>query len=364
MKIPFSTFELMHNAMKEELTNAFERVLANGWFIQGNECEAFEREFAEYCGTKYCVGTGNGLESLSLSLRAMGIEEGDEVIIPSHTFIATALAVKYAGATPVFVEVHADTYLINENLIEEKITDRTKAIIVVQLYGQMAQMEKIVEIAEKYNLLILEDDAQSHGATHNGILAGSVGDAGGFSFYPGKNLGALGDAGAMVTNNKEIADKVRALSNYGSTEKYVHKYQGVNSRLDEMQAAFLREKLRHMEEWTEERIRIAQKYYDGINNPKIILPVVGEGNKHVYHIFAIRCKERDSLQVYLAERGIGTVIHYPIAMHMQEAFAELGFEKGAFPIAEEIAATELSLPLYIGMTDEEIDYVIEVINKF
>ena len=364
MKVPFSTFDVMHKDMEADMRDAFERVYKSGWFIQGKECQAFEEEFAAYCGTQYCVGTGNGLESLSLTLRAMGVGAGDEVIVPSHTYIASALAVKYAGATPVFVEVHEDTYLLNEDLIEAAITDKTKAIMVVQLYGQMAEMEKILEVAKKHNLMIIEDVAQAHGATHNGMVAGTVGDAAGFSFYPGKNLGALGDAGAMVTNNKEIADVTRALGNYGSTQKYVHKYQGINSRLDEMQAAFLREKLKRMEAWTEERIRIAQRYYEGIKNPKIVLPVVGKGNKHVYHLFAIRCEERDALQNYLNENGIGTVIHYPTAMHMQEAFAELGYKKGSFPIAEMIADTELSLPLYIGMTDEEIDYVIEIINKF
>lgn len=364
MKVPFSTFERMHSDMKADIMNAFQRVFESGWFIQGKECEQFEQEFADFCGTDFCVGTGNGLESLSLTLRAMGIGEGDEVIVPSHTFIATALAVKYAGAVPVFVEVCEDTCLLNEDLIEEKITRRTKAIIVVQLYGQMAQMDRIMEIARKYNLYVLEDAAQAHGAVQNGKKAGSIGDAAGFSFYPGKNLGALGDAGAMVTNNEEIAKITRALGNYGSTAKYVHKFQGINSRLDEMQAAFLREKLKRLDIWTEERIRIAEKYFDGIHNPKITLPTVGKGNKHVYHIFAIQCEKRGKLQVYLNEHGIGTVIHYPTAMHMQEAFVGLGYEKGSFPIAEKIAATELSLPLYIGMTNEEVDYVIGVLNKF
>lgn len=364
MKVPFATFERMHNGMKLDLQDAFERVLENGWFIQGEECKEFEKEFSDFCGVKYCVGTGNGLDSLSLALRAMGIGPGDEVIIPSHTFIATALAVKYAGAAPVFVEVHEDTCLLDENLIEENITERTKAIIVVQLYGQMAQMDKIMESARKYNLYVLEDAAQAHGAVQNGKKAGSVGDAAGFSFYPGKNLGALGDAGAVVTNNRDLADAVRALGNYGSTLKYVHKYQGVNSRLDEMQAAFLREKLKRLDAWTEERMRIAERYFEGIHNPKIALPTVGKGNKHVYHIFAIQCEERDALQTYLNEHGIGTVIHYPTAMHRQEAFADLRYEKGSFPVAERIAAKELSLPLYIGMTDDEVEYVIETLNRF
>ncbi len=364
MKVPFSTFDKMHKEIENELRGAFERVFLNGWFIQGKECAAFEEEFAKYCNVEYCVGVGNGLDALSLILQAMEIGEGDEVIIPSHTFIATALAVKYAGATPVFVEVYDDTCLINENLIEDAITEKTKAIMVVQLYGQMAQMDRIMEVAKKHNLYVIEDAAQAHGAMHNGKYAGSIGDAAGFSFYPGKNLGALGDAGATVTNNKELADKVRALGNYGSAQKYVHKYQGVNSRLDEIQSAFLREKLTMMEKWTEERIAIADKYYAGIKNPKIQLPVVGVGNKHVYHLFAIRCETRDELQKYLADNGIGTVIHYPIAMHMQEAFEELGYKEGDFPIAEKIAKTELSLPLYIGMTEEEINYVIDIINKF
>ena len=364
MKVPFSTFDRMHESMNDELKGAFDRVLQSGWFIQGKECEAFEREFAQYCNTEHCIGVGNGLDALNLILRAMGIGKGDEVIVPSHTFIATALAVRYAGATPVFVEVHEDTCLLNENLIEGAITEKTKAIMVVQLYGQMAQMDKIMEIAKRHQLFVIEDAAQAHGAMNHGKIAGSVGDAAGFSFYPGKNLGALGDAGAVTTNNEELALKVRALGNYGSTEKYVHKYEGVNSRLDEMQSAFLREKLRKMDEWTEERIRIANKYYAGIKNPKILLPTVGKDNKHVYHIFAIRCAQRDDLQKYLEENGIGTVIHYPTAMHLQEAFHELGYQEGSFPIAERIAKTELSLPLYIGMTDEEIDYVIDILNRF
>ena len=364
MKIPFSTFERMHNEMQDDIRGAFERVFNSGWFIQGNECKEFEKEFAKYCNTKFCVGTGNGLESLSLVIKAMGIGEGDEVIVPAHTFIATALAVKYAGATPVFVEVREDTYLIDEKLIEEKITNRTKAIIVVHLYGQMAEMEPILEIAKKHGLYVVEDAAQAHGAKHNGMVAGSVGDAAGFSFYPGKNLGALGDAGATVTNNEEIAKKVRALGNYGSSEKYVHKYQGINSRLDEMQAAFLGEKLKRLDVWTEERIRIADKYYSGINNSQIILPTVGKGNMHVYHIFAIRCERRDELQEYLKDRGIGTVIHYPIPMHMQKCYENLGIREGELPIAEEISKTELSIPMYYGMTEEEVDYVIDKINEF
>ena len=363
-KIPFVSFEPMHKEINEELENALLGVLHKNWFIRGEQVEKFEQEFASYCGTKYCVGCGNGLDALFLILKGYGIGEGDEVIVPSNTFIATALAVTYTGAVPVFVEPDMATYLISADKIEEKITNKTKAIMPVQLYGQVAEMEKIVEIARRYNLKVIEDAAQAHGATHHGKKAGCLGDAAGFSFYPGKNLGALGDAGAMVTNDKELADKVRALANYGSDYKYHHIYQGNNSRLDEMQAAVLGVKLQYLDKWNECRMKIAERYLKEINNEKIILPNVAEGNKHVWHIFAVRTNERDLFEKYLNENGIGTTIHYPIAIHLQEAYKELGYHKGDFPCAEKIAETELSLPMYYGLTKEEVDYVIDVVNRF
>ncbi len=364
MKIPFVSFEVMHNEIRDGLTDAFNRVLNKNWFIQGSELEAFEKEFAEFCGAKYCVGCGNGLDALYLALRAYGIGDGDEVIVPSNTYIATALAVSYTGATPVFVEPFEDTFNINPGLIEKAVTSHTKAIMAVHLYGQPAMMDEIRSIASKYNLRVIEDSAQAHGATYKGVRTGNLGDCAGFSFYPGKNLGALGDGGAFVTNDKELADKVRALGNYGSDYKYHHIYKGTNSRLDELQAAFLRVKLKELDRWNTERNRIAGRYLNEINNDKIILPVTGEGMTHVYHIFGIRCDSRDELERFLNEKGIGTNKHYPIPMHMQGAYADLNISEGTYPIAESISATELSIPMYYGMTEDEISYVIEQINAF
>lgn len=362
MKVPFSTFEVMHKEIDDEIIQKFQEVYHKNWFIQGTEVEAFEKEYAEYCGAKYCVGCGNGLDALYLVLKAYGIGEGDEVIVPSNTYIATALAVTYTGATPVFVEPKLESYNIDSSKIEKKISSKTKAIMAVHLYGQTAAMDEIKEIAQKYNLKIIEDAAQAHGAMYKGVKTGNLGDAAGFSFYPGKNLGALGDAGAIVTNDKELADKVRALGNYGSDYKYHHIYQGNNSRLDELQAAFLRIKLRNLDRWNANRIETAEKYLAGIHNPNVILPVVEEYGKHVFHIFAIRCDRREELESYLNEKGIGTNKHYPIPMHLQGAYAQLGIPQGALPMAEQISNTELSLPLSYGMTAEEIDYVIDAIN--
>lgn len=364
MKIPFVSFEKMHNEVDVEMQDAFQRVYHNNWFIAGKELEQFEEEFAAYCGVKYCVGCGNGLDSLMLILKAYGIGEGDEVIVPSNTFIATALAVSYTGATPVFVEPELSTYDIDPAKIEEKITDKTKAIMAVHLYGQPAKMDEILEIAKNHNLKVVEDAAQAHGAEYKGRKVGSLGDAAGFSFYPGKNLGALGDGGAITTNDKELADKVRALGNYGSDYKYHHIYMGNNSRLDEMQAAFLRVKLENLQRWNDNRRKTAEAYTTGIHNSKIVLPQEMEGTKHVYHIYAVKCEERDQLEQHLNNLGIGTNKHYPIPMHMQECYKSLNIPKGALPIAEDISAHILSIPMYYGMTDEEINYVIDALNQF
>lgn len=364
MKIPFVSFKPMERELDKELRNAFERVYMRSWYIEGVEDENFEKAFAEYCGVNYCVGTGNGLDALMLALKALEIGAGDEVIVPSNTYIATALAVTYVGATPVFVEPDIRTYDIDPKLIEEKITKKTKAIMPVHLYGQPCDMDAIAAIAEKYNLYIVEDCAQAHGATYKGKRIGSFGDAAGFSFYPGKNLGALGDAGAAVSNKKSIADKIRALGNYGSDYKYHHIYKGNNSRLDEMQAAFLSAKLPHLDKINEERRRIAEKYLEKIDNPKIILPYVIDGVEPVWHIFAIRCNVREALEKHLNDNGIGTNKHYPIPMHMQKCYEDLGIREGELPIAEEISKTELSIPMYYGMTEEEVDYVIDKINEF
>lgn len=364
MKIPFVSFRPMEKELDSELRVAFERVYQASWYIEGNEDKAFEDAFAEYIGTKYCIGTGNGLDALMLALKALGIGEGDEVIVPSHTFIATALAVTYTGAKPVFVEVSPDTFNINPDLIEAAVTDKTKAIMPVHLYGQACDMDPIMAIARKHNLKVVEDCAQAHGAAYKGRKIGTFGDVAGFSFYPGKNLGALGDAGATVTNDEALAKKIRALGNYGSDYKYHHIYKGNNSRLDEFQAAFLKAKLPILDKMNEERRRIADRYINEIKNPKIILPTVPDYTTPVWHIFAIRCEEREKLEQHLKEAGISTNKHYPIPMHLQECYKDLGYKEGDFPIAEQISKTELSLPMYYGMTDEEVSYVINLINMY
>lgn len=364
MKVPFVSFVPMEKELDQELRAAFSRVFERSWYIEGKEDEAFEKAFAAYCGTKFCVGCGNGLDALMLSLRALGIGQGDEVIVPSNTYIATALAVTYVGAVPVFVEPDIRTFNLDPSKIEEKITEKTKALMPVHLYGQPCDMDPIMELAAKHQLFVIEDCAQAHGALYKGKKIGTFGDAAGFSFYPGKNLGALGDAGAAVTNEEHIAKKLRALGNYGSDYKYHHIYQGVNSRLDELQAAFLAAKLPHLDRMNEARRQIAKKYLEGIKNPEVILPYVMPETEAVWHIFAIRLKRRDELAAYLESKGISTNRHYPIPMHLQECYQELGISKGELPIAEEISATQLSLPLYYGMTDEQIQYVIDSINEF
>lgn len=364
MKIPFVTFLPLEKELNSELRNAFDRVFTESWYIDGKEDKAFEKAFAEYCGTDYCVGVGNGLDALMLILKALGIGEGDEVIVPSNTYIATALAVTYVGAKPVFVEPKIETFNIDPARIEASITDKTKAIMPVHLYGQACDMDPIMAIAKKHNLRIVEDCAQAHGATYKGRKVGTFGDAAGFSFYPGKNLGALGDAGAVVTSNEEIATIVRALGNYGSDYKYHHIYKGNNSRLDELQAAFLSAKLPILDKMNAERRRIADRFLSGITNSRVILPTVEKDMVPVWHIFGIRCNEREALEKHLNEKGIGTNKHYPIPMHLQECYKDLGFKEGDFPIAEEISRTELSLPMFYGMKDEEISYVIDAVNCF
>ncbi len=364
MSVPFVSFRPMEKELDKELRAAFERVYTASWYIEGKEDEAFEKEFAEYCNAGYCVGVGNGLDALMLALKALGIKEGDEVIVPSNTYIATALAVTYVGAKPVFVEPDISTFNINTSLIEEKITDKTKAIMPVHLYGQACDMDPIMEIARKHNLKVIEDCAQAHGALYKGKKVGTFGDAAGFSFYPGKNLGALGDAGAVITNNKEVADKVRALGNYGSDYKYHHIYLGNNSRLDELQAAFLRAKLSILDKMNEERRRIANRYLAEIKNDNVVLPSFKEDYVPVWHIFGIRSDRREELEKYLNDNGVGTNKHYPIPIHLQKCYESLGMHEGDLPVAEEISSTELSIPMFYGMTDDEINQVIDTINNF
>lgn len=362
--IPYLNMEKLHKPIQEKLQHAINEVCEKNWFVLGEALEKFEQEYATYCGVNYCVGVGNGLDALQLILRAYGIGYGDEVIVPVNTFIATALAVSYCGATPVFVEVTQDA-LIDVAQVKEKITSRTKAIIAVHLYGKLVEMQELRELADTHHLKLIEDAAQAHGAkeTATGKRAGSLADAAGFSFYPGKNLGALGDGGAITTNDEQLYKKAKALRNYGSEVKYRHIYQGVNSRLDEIQAAVLRVKLQYLDLWNQERRSIANQLLQQINNSAIRLPVKS-GENHVWHIFSIYCEKRDQLKEYLEKNGVASQIHYPIPLHMQQAYENLGYVPGEFPIAEKLAQEELSIPLWVGMESEDIEKVIDVLNAF
>lgn len=343
-------------------TKALE-VLRSGWYVLGHEVTGFEQEFATYTGAKYCVGLASGLDALWIAFRILGIGSGDEVIVQGNTYIASVMGITINGATPVFVE--PDEYFnIDTSKIEEKITPNTKAILVVHLYGQASDMTSVVELCRKYDLRLVEDCAQAHGAKWNGKQVGTFGDIGCFSFYPSKNLGAFGDAGAIITSSKEIADKVRVFRNYGSEKRYYNNVVGANSRLDEIQAGLLRVKLTHLDELDDERKNICGKYTEELNNGKIILPKVRAGATHVWHQYVIRTDCRDELISYLDDKGIGTIIHYPIPPHLSEAYSYLGLKEGSLPVTERFAQTVLSIPLYNGMTDEEQDYVIRTINRF
>lgn len=365
MKIPYLNLLPMHREIADDSKVSFEKVFNHNVFILGEEHDLFEREFADYCGTNHAVGCANGLDALYLILRAMEIGKGDEVIVPSNTFIATALAVSNVGAVPVFVEPASNSFNIDPMRIEEKITARTKAIMAVHLYGRPADMDTIMGIADKHELKVIEDAAQAHGAMYKNRKTGSLGDVAAFSFYPTKNLGAMGDAGIVTTSDAKLAERIIMLRNYGSKEKYVHELQGTNSRLDELQASLLRVKLKHIDRWNEVRKIIARRYVDEINNPLISLPMPSDETFDcVWHIFAVMCKYRDRLKEYLDEKGIGTMCHYPIPIHLQKAYTQLGIPRGALPQAEEISACELSIPLYYGMSDDDVGYVIDVINGF
>lgn len=360
--IPFATFDYMHAAIKSEMMQAIENVYDRGFFIRGEECTAFENEFAVWNDSKYVIGVGSGLDAIYLALKALGIGAGDEVLVQSNTFIATVLAVSHAGATPVLVDPDERTYNMSGKGLKNALTKRTKAIIPVHLYGQMADMDPIMEFARHNGLFVIEDCAQAHGATYKGIKAGNWGNIGCFSFYPGKNLGALGDAGAVVTNDEQLADQIRMLSNYGSKQKYYHEQKGTNSRLDEIQAAMLRVKLKHVDDYNKERQRIATRYLMGIKNPLIQLPEVGEKRESVWYVFSILCDKRDTLQEYLKSHGVETICHYPLSICDQPAYKNDGL--GVQPFARYICDRQVSLPLYIGMKDEDIDYIIDLINKF
>jgi dTDP-4-amino-4,6-dideoxygalactose transaminase len=364
--IPFLDLKGINAQYREELIKTCTRVIDSGWYIQGNECKEFDKEFAQYCGTKHAIGVANGLDALILILRAykeMGVmNDSDEVIVPSNTYIASILAISQNNLVPILVEPDINTYLINPAKIEEKITSKTKAILPVHLYGQTCDMKSINAIAQKHNLKVIEDSAQSHGAYFGEKRSGNLGDASGFSFYPGKNLGALGDGGAVTTNDDELAQVIRALGNYGSHKKYENLYQGVNSRLDEMQAAILRVKLRHLDNEVEKRREIANYYLENIKNDKLILPTVRAEDSHVWHLFVIRTKNRDELQKYLLDNGIQTLIHYPLAPHKQQAYKE--WNTDSYPISEQIHDEVVSLPISGVQSLEDTKKIVDIINEY
>ncbi len=365
MKIPYLSFEKTNQEIEEEINAAFKETFQSAWYILGEKVKTFEKEYAQFSSTQHCIGVANGLDALILSLKALDVKEGDEIIVPSNTYIATWLAVSYLGAIPVPVEPNLATYNINPQQIEEKITLKTKGIIPVHLYGQACEMDAIMAIASKYNLWVLEDNAQAQAAYYNGKMTGSFGNANATSFYPGKNLGALGDAGAITTNSSELDQRIRVLRNYGSEKKYYNQVKGFNSRLDELQAAFLSVKLKRLQQWTAERKTLAAVYHEKLQSiPGLILPVTAALADHVYHIFLVRTQKRDALISFLNENNIGTLVHYPIPPHLQEAYKELYYKKGDFPLAEEIAETALSLPLYPGLGEEHLNYICEKIKLF
>ena len=360
--IKFLDLEKVNNRYRKEIDERFKCILDKGWYLQGEENEKFSANFASYCGTKYCVGVANGLDALTLLIKAAGFGPGDEIIVPANTYIATILAVSANGCTPVLVEPDPDTLNIDVDKIEQKITSKTKAIMVVHLYGQAVQMQKVTQLAEKYNLKVFEDCAQAHGALYQSKRVGNLSDGGAFSFYPGKNLGCFGDGGAVTTNDKDLYEKIKALANYGSNVKYHNIYKGVNSSLDELQAAVVYVKLKHLDDDNNARRRISKFYRENITNDKIILPKVYSEDAHVWHIFAIRTENRDALQKYLADKGIQTLIHYPIPPHKQEAYSEWNNE--SYPISEKIHDTILSIPMSPVLTEEETDFVVKALNAF
>ena len=378
MQVPFLSLHDVTAMHGDEIREAARRVIDSGWYLQGKENELFEQHYADYIGTKYCIGCANGLDALIWIFRAyieLGVmQPGDEVIVPANTYIATILAITENGLKPVLIEPKRETLEIDDSLIEAAITERTKAICIVHLYGRCAMTERIAALCKKYNLKLVEDNAQAHGCRFNGKHTGSLGDAAGHSFYPGKNLGALGDAGAVTTNDPELAAAIRALANYGSQKKYVFKYTGRNSRLDEIQAAILDVKLKYLDEDIKKRQEVAAYYYEHINNPLIELPTRLPNENNVYHLFPVLAPKppkggvstRDRLHDYLAEQGIGTVIHYPIAPHKQECYAKEAWNipQLSLPITEMLADSELSLPISPCMTKEQVEYVIKLINEF
>jgi len=362
MNVPFLELRAQQLELRAELEEAFQRVLDSGCYILGPKVDAFENEYAQYCGARHCIGVGNGLDALHLALRAMDVGPGDEVIVPSNTYIATWLAVSHCGATPVPVEPDARTFNIDPARIEVAITPRTRVILPVHLYGQPADLDAILAIARKHALRVLEDAAQAHGACYKGRRLGAHGDAVAWSFYPGKNLGAMGDGGAVTTDDAQIAERVRVLGNYGSREKYVNDVKGYNSRLDPLQAAILRVKLAHLDEWNERRSTIAQRYQQGLADCGLTLPQVQDWADPAWHLYVVQYPQRDALQRALTDAGVGTLIHYPIPPHRQQAYAPAGWKQGAFPIAERMAAEVLSLPIGPQLQFEQVDSVIASIH--
>lgn len=358
MKVPFLDLRSAYLELKTEIDAAIARVLDSGWYILGPEVEAFEQEYAEYCQAKHCVGLADGLDALHLALKAMGVGPGDEVIVPSNTYIATWLAVSQCGATPVPVEPDARTYNIDPALIEQAITPRTKVILPVHLYGQPADMDVILAIAKRHCLRVLEDAAQAHGAKYKDRRIGAHGDVVAWSFYPGKNLGALGDGGAITTDDAELADKIRVLRNYGSRVKYVNEVQGCNSRLDPVQAAVLRVKLKHLDDWNARRAGLAKQYLNGLAGSNLVLPYVPEWAEPVWHLFVVRTANREALHQHLGQQCIGSLIHYPIPPHLQQAYAKSGYSRGAFSLAEAMANEVLSLPIGPQLQSEAVSVVI------
>lgn len=364
MKINFVDLKRQYKEIKSEIDLVIKNIVISSQFILGNECSEFEQEFAKFCGVKYAVGVGSGLTALELGMRALGVGVGDEVITPVNSFIASSSAISFTGATPVFVDCLEDTFNIDIKKAEKLITKRTKAIMPVHLYGQLADMDGVLKLAKKYQLLVIEDACQAHGASFKNRMAGSFGALAAFSFYPGKNLGAYGDGGMITTNNKMVAEKIKMLRNYGQKEKYKHLILGWNSRLDNLQAAILRVKLKRLEKWNEKRLENAKLYNKYLEKLPIITPKIYPNYRHIFHLYVVRVNNRDKLAKFLSAKGISTVMHYPLPIHLQPAYKSLGYKKGAFPITEKLAMEILSLPMFPELTQSEIKYICEQIKSF
>ena len=362
--IPFLDLGASYREIKQELDEAYQRVMSSGWYILGQEVTAFEREFAAYCGARHCVGVGNGLEALELILRSYDIGSGDEVIVPANTYVATWLAVSSVGATVVPIEPLERTYNIDPTRIDAAITSRTRAIIAVHLYGQPADIDQISEITQRHGLKLVEDAAQAHGARYRDRRVGALGDAAGWSFYPTKNLGAYGDAGGVTTNDSELAERVRALRNYGSKSKYYNQEKGINSRMDELHAALLRVRLRYLDEWNSRRSKTAARYSEGLRGVELLLPEVADNTDPVWHLFVVRAKRRDALQSHLKKCGVDTLSHYPVPPHLQQAYRDLGLMEGSLPVTEMIHREVLSLPMGPHLSESQVGRVVEAISSF